>query len=131
MTRSHWHCGHPATPENTKPGKKGHRCLRCIEKTAVRDRQMAAEYLGGSTRRQLAEKYDLHIQTVSKILRKQSARLSSEEQARRTRAARSPHCGRRTVWPDCPPHLKREYMRFRNHYGIPAAEARAMLEAVA
>lgn len=127
-----WHCGHPRTPENTKPGKKGTRCLVCINATAERNRRMAADYIGGMTAAQVAEKYGVVQMTVSNIMRKRGIKLSERERGKRgqeglKRSGAKP--GRKTVWPDCPPRLRREYDRLRNRYGIPSAKARAMLEA--
>lgn len=99
--------------------------------TAVRDRRMVADFRSGMTQRQLAAKYGLEVGSVSARLSHLGERITIEERVRRQRASmirNGSKPGRKPIWPDCPPQLRNEYLRLRNHYGIPAAEARALLE---
>ena len=95
----------------------------CLAKNE-RNRKLIADYLGGMSRREVAEKYGIHIYRVAKIFRQQGVVLDADERARRK--GRTP--GRPPVWPDCPPHLAADYAMFRFSKRIPAAQARAMLD---
>lgn len=97
---------------------------------AKRDRAMAADFIGGMTQRELAEKYGLAQSYVAKRLSKRRVTITPEEIRNRGTVARraSDKIGRKAVWPDCPPNLRPEYMRLRKSFNIPAAEARRVLE---
>lgn len=99
---------------------------RSIE-TAERVRKWSADYVGGMTHREIAERdgYDRGYVCDRINKRAQGVPLVSEAEDKRKRGLNS---GRPAVWPDCPPELKADYRRFRHSYRIPAAEARAMLE---
>lgn len=99
--------------------------------TAERDRQMIADCLAGMSHRELGEKYGLEIGSVSARLSLHGVNVPMQERIRRQRAAMQRNGskpGRKPTWPDCPPHLRREYLALRKHYGIAAADARSQLE---
>lgn len=129
--RTHWHCGHPATPENKVGGTSGYQCRICNAERQVRNERFAAEYLGGMTARQIAERHGVKTTLVQSALYSMGVKLSKAEHARRAEAAIKNKRGPKPVWPDCPPELRKDYTRFRKSYGYAATEARAMLEAVA
>ena len=101
-------------------------------RAAKRDRKMAADFFGGMTQRELAKKYGLTPKHVASrlALRLKGVTISPEERRKRFLRAiqNGAKVGRPQVWPDCPAHLRAEYMRLRKTYEIPAPEARRMLE---
>lgn len=146
--RALWEAGYPADqiaammdrPRGSITGKVHHlkikRVVRVKRDTAPftkteRNKALFADYLGGMTAAECAEKYGLTPEGVRGLLNRYKVRLPSSVRAKRLsecakRARPSP--GRPPVWPDCPEHLRRDYDRFRKHYGFRSAEARAMLE---
>lgn len=99
-----------------------------------RDRLMIADCLAGMSHRQLSEKYGLEIGSVSARLSHLGVRVPMSERVRRQREAmkrNGTRPGRTAIWPDCPSHLRREYLALRKHHGVPAAEARKALEEMA
>lgn len=104
----------------------------CLAKNK-RNRAMIADYLAGMSRREVAEKYGVHIGNVGRLFRRWNVVLLPEERRRRIEKAVGANRnkgGRPAVWPDCPPELQRDYKALRR-CGIPAAEARAELERLA
>ena len=99
---------------------------RAIE-AAKRDRQWAADFLGGMTHREIAERDGTTQEYVAKRLSKRlrGAYISEDERIKRLKKGGP---GRPQVWADCPDELRADYRRFRFDYRIPAAEARRMLE---
>lgn len=105
------------------------------------DDEVVARILAGETYREVAGALALSVNQVARALQRRDVRLSREERARRvTRnldAVRAdPAAERRRVdalrrarvaWPECPPHLTRDYETLRNYHG--ARRAREMLEA--
>lgn len=98
---------------------------------AKRDRAMAADYIGGMTGAELADKYGLKRGYVYKRLSMRRISLTARERRNRfvaTLEGRS-NMGRTPVWPECPPELHDEYMRLRKSKKIAAVDARRILEA--
>lgn len=98
---------------------------------AERDRKMAADFRSGMTTRDLGKKYGLERDSVGARLSKLGVHISMSERVRRQKIAMARNGskpGRKPVWPDCPDHIRPEYMKLRKHYGYRAAEARAVLE---
>lgn len=138
--------GRPATPKEPEPpcpscgGPKRlasaecRSCWRARITKPARDAALAADWRsGGWTKAALAQKYGLSAHRVDTLLCRMGALLPAdvlrERKARYGRAVgRLAMGGRPAVWPDCPEHLRDEYMRLRNVHGYRAAEARRMLE---
>lgn len=94
------------------------------------NRALIADYLGGMKRTEVAAKYGLSFGGLNRLLHRHRITLPHSERSRRysCNLVFGPgHGGRPRVWPDCPPHLAEDYALFRRK-GIPAAEARAMLD---
>lgn len=104
---------------------------RQVREAAERGRRIAADYIGGMTQRELAEKYGLAESTIASRLIKRKMKLTPEQRRNRgiVGRAKGAKTGRKPVWPDCPPELRSEYMRLRKNKFIPAADARRLLEA--
>ena len=83
-----------------------------------RDQEIARRYHAGETLEQLAGSYGICPSRVSRVLAQLGARLSSEQIRERRRTSGA---GRKAVWPDCPPYLRREYLRIRTVIGSVAA----------
>jgi hypothetical protein len=93
-----------------------------------RNKAMIADYLGGLSRNQVAERYGLSPERVRVLLWRHRITLPVEERRRRQCWETPPKSpGRPAVWPDCPPELVRDYKKLRR-CGYTAAEARAALE---
>lgn len=97
----------------------------CLAKNE-RNQAIIDDYLGGMSRRELAEKYEMHIGRIGKLFWQQRILLPPAERDRRKKLTTSP--GRPQFWPDCPPHLADDYEMFRRRKRMSAAEARAMLD---
>lgn len=92
-----------------------------------RDTAIIADYLGGLSRPQVAERHGVSEGTVSWILTRNRVKLPDEVRSRRF-AERNARIGRaRTVWPDCPPRLAPLYRKLKR-CGVPAREARRQIE---
>jgi transposase-like protein len=86
---------------------------------ARRDRLVRQGYARGATQAELASRLGLSPSGISRILARLDARPDAELRVRRLRAPR--RTGPRPIWPDCPPHLAREYQRIRAIIGSRAA----------
>jgi transposase-like protein len=87
---------------------------------ARRDRLVRQGYARGATQAELASRLGLSPSGISRILARLDARPDAAElRVRRLRAPR--RTGPRPIWPDCPPHLAREYQRIRAIIGSRAA----------
>jgi len=106
-----------------------------------RDRKIAAMWIEGNhTQAEIGARFKISASAVSMALKRRGVRNHPQavkamrarlSKRRQNEIALGKRPGRPPIWPDCPAHLKSDYCRFRKAYGIPAAEARAMLEAVA
>lgn len=115
-----WRLGHRKMP--TPPTKS---------EAEKRNRMMVADFRAGMTQRELGQKYGLETGSVSARLSKLGVHISLSERVRRQKASmhrNGTKAGRKPVWPDCPDHIRPEYMKLRKHYGFRAADARAVLE---
>ena len=122
-------CGHIRTVKNTDQNMTtGNRCLTCSKDRAKRNAAMIDDWLGGMVQTDVAEKYDISVSRLSVLIRRSGAVLSTAEHGRRVQAGIKTTRGRKPAWPDCPAHLKHEYMRLRKSYGISAQDARAAIE---
>lgn len=122
-------CGHNRTVSNTnKAMTTGNRCLTCCNARDARNKAMVADWLGGMMQVEVAKKYGISSARLSIIIRLSGARLSTAEHGRRTQSGIKRR-GRKLAWPNCPDHLRAQYIRMRKSYGYSAADARAILEA--
>lgn len=92
-----------------------------------RNQALFADYQRALAPAELAEKYGLKRSYVKTLIYRHGVKLPADEKTRRRRLPPPGSGGRRKVWPDCPPELRRVYMKLRNN-GIPAAEARRTLD---
>lgn len=95
----------------------------------ARNQRLAEDYKNGVPKEELAGKYKLARRSVNFILHKMGACLDESEWKARLSAAGKKSKRGSGVWPDCPEHLKAEYLYLKRNKRIPAAEARAILEA--
>lgn len=89
-----------------------------------RNRSIVSAYQSGVEYSDLAKRFGITVSRICKIIGRYGARLNDEQRHQRYGA----RTYRRAVWPDCPPHLQREYRRLRQIVGAP--EARRQLEAL-
>jgi transcriptional regulator with XRE-family HTH domain len=87
---------------------------------ARRDLLVRQGYARGATQAELASRLGLSPSGISRILARLDARPDAAELRVRAAARATAHWPR-PIWPDCPPHLAREYQRIRAIIGSRAA----------
>ena len=86
----------------------------------LKERAIVKRYHAGATLEQIAAHYRMTASGVSRLLARCNARLAPAEHAARRRVMGIPS-GPRTVWPDCPASMQREYRYVRAIIGSVAA----------
>lgn len=98
-------------------------CAALHNQPTTKKQRIIADYLGGMTVRELAEKYHRTCGGVQTSLWLWGVKLPEGERIRRLNANRT---ARGQSWPDCPGHLLEDYKTLRRY--MTAREARATLE---
>lgn len=93
---------------------------------AARRQEIIDDYLAGMTARECAEKYGLTFSTIKSQLCRWGVSLPPEEMRRRAQLAAAKSADKRMVWPDCPAHLRTDYLTLSRY--MSRREARAQLE---